>query len=195
MESLFGRYEAGALLAVERANGGELAPLEQVILAFEALFGSSVTAPTFAEAIGLLVDAGLVGWEEYGLELTLDGRRLLRRSGTHWDPALPDKVAARLAGIGEEDLAPEGELAAPSEDDVRSAMESLGRGGLQARAPSCEETLSPSGLAGHQTIAPRLLAGLGPGISLRVDVPLVAPQRSEEAPDDEAPDDAEGPTA
>jgi hypothetical protein len=207
MESLFGRYEAAALLAVERANGGELAPLEQVIAAFEALFGSSVTAETFSESLSLLVDAGLIDWANHGLELTLDGRRTIRRSGSHWDHDFPDKVADRLSRIEEDDLAPEGELPAPSEEDILGALQSLGRGRLEGTAPVPGDVIAPSGMAGHQTIGARLLAGLPMGFGLRVEVPgvssppmaapaphvpLVAPADTAEAeaavadPDDEA---------
>ncbi|MGO9196698.1 MAG: hypothetical protein ACLQK4_06190 [Acidimicrobiales bacterium] len=173
MESLFGRYEAAALLAVERANGGELAPLEQVIVAFEALFGASVAASTFAESLALLIDARLIDWSNRGLELTLDGRRTIRRSGSHWDADFPDKVADRLSRIEEDELSPEGELPAPTEHDVLQAMESLGRGRLEGNAPVPGEVLAPSGIAGHQTIGARLLSGLPAGYGIRVEVPGV----------------------
>ncbi len=171
MESLFGRYEAAALLAVERANGGELAPLDQVIVAFEGLFGQSVTATTFAESLSLLIDAGLVNWAAPRLELTVDGRRMIRRSGSHWDPDFPDKVAERLSRIGEDELAPEGELPAPTEADVLSALGSLKRGRLEGWAPVTGDAVAPSGMAGHQTIGARLLSGLPTGYGVRVAVP------------------------
>jgi hypothetical protein len=174
MESLFGRYEAAALLAVERANGGELAPLEQVVVSFEGLFGSSVTAGTFAESLALLVDAGLIDWTNHALELTLDGRRTIRRSGSHWDTDFPDKVADRLSRIDEEDLSPEGELPSPSEHDILGALHSLGRGRLEGNAPVPGEVIAPSGMAGHQTMGARLLTGLPIGYGLRVEVPGVS---------------------
>ncbi|HLI45004.1 MAG TPA: hypothetical protein VKU92_11125 [Acidimicrobiales bacterium] len=188
MESLFGRYEAATLLAVERANGGEAAPLEQVIAAFEQLFGALATAATMAESTSLLVDAGLVEWGVGGLGLTVEGRRAIRRSGAHFDPELPEKVEARLSLIEEEDLAPEGELASPSEDDFIEALRALGRGGFEV-APPAEEgpTLSPSRMAGHLTLAPRLLSGLPGGFGIKVEVPGMpeprpAPPRPEAAP-------------
>jgi hypothetical protein len=171
MEALFGRFEAAALLAVERANGGELAPLEQVIMSFEALFGQSVTAATFAESVALLVDAGLVEWANRGLELTLDGRRVIRRSGSHWDAELPDKVAERLSRIEEDELAPEGELPSPTEEEVLGALQALNRGRLEGDAPLPGDAIAPSGMAGHQTIGARLLSGLPGGYALRVAVP------------------------
>ncbi|MHB1988715.1 MAG: hypothetical protein ACYCSF_12160 [Acidimicrobiales bacterium] len=174
MESLFGRYEAAALLAVERANGGELAPLEQVIVAFEGLFGSSVTAETFAESLALLVDAGTIKWANRCLELTLEGRRMIRRSGSHWDRELPAKVARRLSQMDEDDLSPEGELAAPSKEEILAALDGLGRGKLEGTAPVPGDIIAPSGMAGHQTIGARLMSGLPGGFGIRVDVPGVS---------------------
>ncbi|MGO9558468.1 MAG: hypothetical protein ACLPQS_13055 [Acidimicrobiales bacterium] len=174
MESLFGRYEAAALLAVERANGGELAPLEQVIVSFEGLFGSSVTASTFAESLALLVDAGLIEWTDHALELTLDGRRTIRRSGSHWDADFPDKVADRLSRIDEDDLSPEGELPSPSEHDILGALQALGRGRLEGNAPVTGDVIAPSGMAGHQTIGARLMEGLPMGYGIRLGVPGVS---------------------
>jgi hypothetical protein len=172
MESLFGRYEAATLLAVERANGGEVAPLEQVIAAFEQLFGALATAATMAESTSLLVDAGLVEWGAGGLGLTVEGRRAIRRSGAHFDPELPEKVEARLALIDEEDLAPEGELASPSEHDFVEALRALGRGGFEVAAPAEDgPVLAPSKMAGHLTLAPRLLSGLPGGFGIKVEVP------------------------
>ncbi len=174
MESLFGRYEAAALLAVERANGGELAPLEQVLVAFEGLFGAGVTAATFAESVALLVDAGLVAYTDGGLELTVDGRRTIRRSGAHFEPDLPSKVADRLALIGEDELAPEGELPSPSEEDVLAALASLGKARVEHRAPVTGDLIAPSGMAGHHTLASRMLSGLPGGFGVRIDIPGVS---------------------
>ena len=188
MESLFGRYEAAALLAVERANGGELAPLEQVLMAFEGLFGSSVTAGTLSESIALLIDAGLVDWANGGLELTVEGRRTIRRSGSHWDAELPDKVADRLSRIQEDDLSPEGELPSPTEEDLLGAMASLGRGRIDGSAPVTGDAIAPSGMAGRQTIAARLGAGLPLGYGIRIDVPGVSsrPLQAPRPPEDES---------
>ncbi|MHB8245568.1 MAG: hypothetical protein ACYDGN_09495 [Acidimicrobiales bacterium] len=187
MESMFGRYEAATLLAVERANGGELAPLEQVLVAFEGLFGSSVTAGTFAESLALLIDARLVDWANHGLELTLDGRRTIRRSGSHWDSDLPDKVAERLQRIEEDDLAPEGELPAPTEHDILGALASLGRGRLEGNAPVIGDLMAPSRMAGRQTIGARLTTGLPSGFGVRVNIPGVGsrPEAAAETDDGE----------
>ncbi len=174
MESLFGRYEAAALLAIERANGGELAPLEQVLVAFEGLFGAGVTAATFAESVALLVDAGLVAYADGALELTVDGRRTIRRSGAHFDPDFPAKVADRLALIDEDELAPEGELPSPSEEDVLAALASLGKARIEHRAPVTGDLIAPSGMAGHHTLASRMLSGLPGGFGVRIDVPGVS---------------------
>lgn len=173
MEQLFGRYEAAALLAVEKANGGELAPLEQVLVSFEGLFGSSAAPATLSESLSLLIDARLVEWVNHGLELTLDGRKIIRRSGSHWDPELPEKVEDRLQRIEEEDLAPEGELAYPTEDDIRGALASLGRGRLEGTAPVPGDVISPSAMAGHHTMSARLLSGLPDRMTLRASIPGV----------------------
>lgn len=170
VESLFGRYEAAALLAVDRANGGELAPLPQVLAAFEGLFGSITTAATFTESLSLLIDARLVEWHNPALGLTVEGRKAIRRSGTPWDAELASKLADRLARIGEEELAPEGELPAPSEEDLEEALKALGRGGFDASgAPA--EPVTPSTLAGNRTIGARLLSGLPGGMGVRVVMP------------------------
>lgn len=180
MEPLFGRYEAAALLAVDRANGGELAPLEQVIGAFEGLFGQSVTAATFAESLSLLIDARLIDWGKGGLELTIEGRRFIRRAGSHWDQDFPDRVAEHLSRINEEDLAPEGELPAPTEDDILGSLKSLGRGGFDVRATG--GAIAPSGMAGHHTMGARLTEGLPLGYGLRVEVPGMASPRAGSEP-------------
>lgn len=186
MESLFGRYEAAALLAVDRANGGELAPLEQVLSAFEALFGASVTAETFAESMALLIDAGLVLWQSPLLELTYEGRKVIRRAGSHWDADLPGKVAARLGLIEEDQLSPEGELPCPTTEEVLVAMDALGRRQIEGTSPLPGELLAPSGMAGHQTIAARLLENLPAGMGVRIAVPgMTAAPTPRPADDDE----------
>jgi hypothetical protein len=166
MASLFGRYEAALLLAVERANGGELAPLEQVISAYEQLFGASVGAPTFAESVWLLVDARLIEWASGGLALTYDGRKVIRRSGVHWAEDFPDRVAGTLSSIDETDLAPEGELPAPTEEEVAEAMVSLRQGRMSGTIALPAEEISPSRMAGVQSIGARMLTGLPAGMSL-----------------------------
>lgn len=183
MAPLFGRYEAAALLAVERANGGELAPLEQVIMAFDGLFGSSVTAQTMTESVTLLIDAGLVEFRRSYLGLTVAGRRLIRHSGNHWDDDFPAKVAAKLAHIDEDDLAPEGELAAPSEQDMAAAMAALGRGEMQAPAPILGN-ITPSGLAGLAGNSARLFAGMS--VVTEPNNPLQSTQAAKEAATPEA---------
>ncbi len=192
MAQLFGRYEAAALLAVEQANGGELAALEQVVLAFEGLFGSSVTPATFSEAVGLLVDAYLVEWRDFSLGLTVKGRRLIRRSGAHWSEDFPDKVADQLGEIEEGELAGEGELAAPSESDILSAMQALGRGQLGGTGLRSGGALSPSGLAQKHTLGARLLEGLPAGLGINVGLPFVPP-RPEEAAERGEEDEPAGP--
>lgn len=192
MEALFGRYEAAALLAVERANGGELAPLPQVLAAFEGLFGSIATAATFTESVSLLVDARLVEWHNPALGLTVEGRKAIRRSGTPWDPELADKLADRLSRIAEEELAPEGELPAPSEEDVHEALRALGHGGFEATNQS-HDPVTPSTIAGNRTIGARLVAGLPGGMGLRIVMPGMSPPvESADAVHDDEEEDSEG---
>lgn len=190
MAPLFGRYEAATLLAVEQANGGEMAGLEQVIATFQGLFGSSVTPTTFAEATELLVSARLVEWKSNCLALTVQGRRLIRRSGSHWDSDFPEEVADKLSELDESDLAPEGELDSPSEDDVRRAMRSFSQDVLVGEAPLPGGTLAPSNLTMRNNIGIRLMQGLQPGMGFSVELPhLLVPPKAEGSGEDEGPEE------
>jgi hypothetical protein len=105
-QSLFGRSEAALLLAIEHANGGEFAPLGQVLVAHQQLFRSVVDPEVLACSGALLIDASLVEWWDGAFALLPKGRKLIRRSGSHWAADFPDRVAERLSQIAEESLSP-----------------------------------------------------------------------------------------
>jgi hypothetical protein len=122
---LFGRFDAAALLAVEAANGGEWAGLPQVLVTFHLLFGEWPDVPGFTESCGLLCEAELVEYAEGGLGLLPEGRKLLRRAGKQGAASRPEKLTDLLAAIDEADLAEEGTVDKPDEDDVASAHDHL----------------------------------------------------------------------
>jgi hypothetical protein len=122
---LFGRFDAAALLAVEAANGGEWAGLAQVLVTFHLIFGEWPDVPGFTESCGLLCEAGLVEYAEGGLGLLPDGRKLLRRAGKQGAASRPEKLTDLLAAVDELDLAEEGTVDKPEEEDVSSARDHL----------------------------------------------------------------------
>ena len=81
------------MVAVERANGGELAPLLQVLWTLHSFTppGSRPSPAAFAASTTLLVELGVVEYVDDQLGLTPEGRKLLRRSG------MPNDAAARGA--------------------------------------------------------------------------------------------------
>ncbi len=99
MHLSFGLREGEALVAVERANGGELAPLLQVLWTLHG-FTPARSRPSpaeFAASATLLIELGVVEYVDDQLGLTPEGRKLLRRSGMRNDPrhvALVDRAAA-----------------------------------------------------------------------------------------------------
>jgi hypothetical protein len=123
--SLFGRFDAATLLAVEGANGGEWAGLGQVIVTFKVVFGQSPDVAEFTESCRLLCEADLVEYLEEGLTLTSAGRRLLRRAGSRRAAGRPESVTELLEMIDEGDLAAEGSVPEPTAADVAAAFESL----------------------------------------------------------------------
>lgn len=124
-EPLLGRVEAATLLAVEDANGGEWAELEQVIARFRVLFGQWPHADELSDAFGLLCEAGLVDYRDDGLELTSKGRKLLRHAGMPGNQQRPGKVTRLLGEIPDEQLAEEGSVPEPSSGQVSGALERL----------------------------------------------------------------------
>jgi hypothetical protein len=124
MSSLFTHEEGTALVAVERANGGELAPLEQVLW---TLYGftppASRPSPAgFAASVRHLLEVGLVEYVDSQLGLTPQGRKLLRRSGMPNSPRHVEQVTQLLQESEELDFEPDLTSAAPSEADVRQAL-------------------------------------------------------------------------
>jgi hypothetical protein len=124
-EPLLGRHEAATLLAVDAANGGELAGIEQVFEAFEQLFQRRLTPSESADSLALLCEAGFVEYCEGELGLTPHGRKLLRRAGLPRSPDRARKVAELLGELEEADLASEGSVPAPSEEEITDALASL----------------------------------------------------------------------
>jgi len=122
---LLGRRETAMLLAVERANGGELAGLEQVLVAFETLFHRRMEPEAYADACALLCEAGLVEYTDESLGLTPGGRKLLRRTGVPGSPGRPLQVTEQLAGLEEVDLAEAGSVASPDAKAFERATVSL----------------------------------------------------------------------
>ncbi|HEV8064832.1 MAG TPA: hypothetical protein VGP46_08380, partial [Acidimicrobiales bacterium] len=109
-EPLFGKVEAATLLAVEDANGGELAELYQVVASYHFMFGQWPETAEFTEACGLLCEAGLVEWQGGALGLTPKGRKFLRRAGRHGAAGRPKLVTDLLQGIDDKELADEGSV-------------------------------------------------------------------------------------
>lgn len=124
MDFPLGRAESSLLIAVERANGGELAPLAQVLWTRSSL--DRAAPPPGPEAlersVGLLVDARLVEFIAGQLGLTPAGRKLLRRAGgMPNDPRHLERVAALLADIDDGQLSGAGEAPSPSAEQLRRA--------------------------------------------------------------------------
>src|SRR5580700_230657 len=99
--ALFGRFDAATLLAVEGANGGEWAGLGQVIVTFKVVFGQLPDVDQFTESCGVLCEAGLIEYVDEGLELTPDGRKLLRKAGSRRNAGRPAAVVEMLELIDE----------------------------------------------------------------------------------------------
>ena len=116
MPPLFGHEEGAALVAVERANGGELAPLLQVLWTLYG-FTPPASRPTpggFAASARLLIEVGLVEYVDQQLGLTPHGRRLLRRSGMPNDPRHVTHVTDLLQEFDEIDVERDISVEAPA---------------------------------------------------------------------------------
>ena len=124
-EPLFTRVDAATLLAVEAANGGEWTGLGQVIVTFQVIFGRLPAQVEFRESCWLLCEADLVDYAEGGLSLTPKGRKLLRHAGSRGSAARPAKVTMLLQDIEEQQLADEGSVPEPSDEDVDEAFAAL----------------------------------------------------------------------
>lgn len=127
MDSPFGNKEGAVLVAVERANGGELAPLGQVLWSLDA-FTPTASRPSpasFAASGQLLIELGMVEYLEGQLGLTVEGRKLLRRSGLLNDPRHVARVTALLQEFDDVDVKLREQAEPPpalTEDDVRRAL-------------------------------------------------------------------------
>jgi len=127
VDSPFDNEEGAVLVAVERANGGELAPLSQVLWALDSFTpaASRPSAARFAASAQLLIELGVVEYVEYQLGLTVEGRKLLRRSGLMNDPRHVAHVTALLQEFDEVDVKVRERVEpppVPTEDDVRRAL-------------------------------------------------------------------------
>jgi hypothetical protein len=180
------------LLAIENANGGELAGLEQILVAFEGLFQRRMQPEAYAASCALLCEAGLVEGSDESLGLTPEGRKLLRRTGVPGTPERPHRVAEQLALIEELDLAPAGSMATPDAAAFTAAASSLEEDGQTGDEPVLGAQLAPQtpsnlGWGLHPVPAARRLVfplhHRGAGLP---EVPLVAPYGEEPA---EPPED------
>lgn len=124
-----GEAEGAVLVAVERANGGELAPLPQVLWRMRAFIPAALMpgSDQFADSAATLLELDLIEWREGQLGLSVKGRKLLRRSGLGNDPRHVLNVTRLLAEFDPDDRVgevPEG----PSAEEVRLAMEEAAGG-------------------------------------------------------------------
>jgi hypothetical protein len=180
MQLSFGPREGAALVAVERANGGELAPLGQVLWALHSFTPphSRPSAAEFAASATLLIELGAVEYVEYQLGLTPEGRKLLRRSGMPNNPRHVAIVTELLQEFDDEDFEPDGVPVAPTAEDVHRALndeDSIEQTGGGAVTPVIEERYSP------------ILGAGTPDLVMRSHrVPAVPPRDSDELP--QAPD-------
>jgi hypothetical protein len=180
MQLSFGPREGAALVAVERANGGELAPLRQVLWTLHSFTPPHLrpSPAEFAASATLLIELGAVEYVENQLGLTPEGRKLLRRSGLPNNPRHVALVTELLQEFDDEDFEPDGVPAAPTAEDVHQALsdgDSIQETEGGAVTPVIEERYSP-------------ILGVGtPGLVMRSHrVPAVPPKDSGEIP--EAPD-------
>jgi len=125
MPPVFGREEGAALVAVERANGGELAPLAQVLWTLDQFTPPGAQRPTaagFSFSATLLIELGVVEYVDHQLGLTPAGRKLLRRSGLPNSSHHLSHVIEVLQEYDEQDFESQGSRPAPTEADVRQAL-------------------------------------------------------------------------
>jgi len=143
---LFSRTDAALLLAVEAANGGELAGLVQVLGVCRRLFHSLPDEGELAESFGMLVDAGLVEWRAAEMGLTPAGRKLLRHAGMPGADDRPYRVLELLGELGDGSLAEPDTLAAPEEHEVAAALSELHASG--GAGPEPGDFIAPPTVAG-----------------------------------------------
>ena len=177
MPSPFGPEEGVALVAVERANGGELAPLQQVLWTLDGFTppGSRPSPAGFAASATLLIDLGVVEYVDDQLGLTPEGRKLLRRSGMPNDPRHVAIVTELLQEFEDEDIDLDESVPSPTEADVRAAL---------SDAEQIEETAGGTGMPIAEMEDPNYapILGLGsPGLVTGTYwVPSVPPVAADE---------------
>jgi hypothetical protein len=183
-EPLFGRVEAAALLAVESANGGEWADLEQVASGYLQLFKRMPEVDDFSFACALLCEADLIAYAQGGLELTPKGRKLLRHSGMPSSPARPGKVTDLLNAIADADIADEGSVPEPTLDEISTAIGHLSHDFGAGDGPMMGADVAPLGGV------PGIITSLGHigGQDFRFRLPGTTP-----SPDNGQPDRNGGP--
>jgi hypothetical protein len=125
VRSPFGSEEGVILVAIERANGGELAPISQVLWTLHSFTaqGSRPDPAGFAASAALLIQLGVVDYLDGQLGLTPEGRKLLRRSGMPNDRRHVALVTEQLQEFDELDLESDEPLLAPTEADVQNAID------------------------------------------------------------------------
>ncbi len=161
------------MVAVERANGGELAPLLQVLWTLNSFTAphSRPTPAAFAASTTVLIEIGVVEYVDNQLGLTPEGRKLLRRSGMPNDPRHVALVTELLQQHGEDHPGHHEPASVPTEEDVRQAMSDGDR---------IQETGSGAGtpIIGEDTPFYSTILGLGmPGIVVGSRwVPAVPPK-------------------
>ncbi len=191
MASPLGNEEGVALVAVERANGGELAPLQQVLWTLDGFTppGSRPSPGGFADSASLLIRLGVVEYVDEQLGLTPEGRKLLRRSGMPNDPRHVAIVTELLQEFEDADLEADGSEPSPTEAEVRAAL---------GDAEQIEETAGGVGMPIAEMEDPNYapILGLGsPGLVTGTYwVPSVPPGGDEltDSPEEAEPDEPEG---
>jgi len=174
------------LLAVERANGGELSGLEQVLVAFQTLFDRQMEPEGYARSCALLCRAGLVEFLDECVGLTPAGRKMLRRTGVPGKAERPHNVAEQLALLEELDLAAEGSVPSPTVAAFAAADAALSSDGETGDEPVLGSELAqqppgslfPYGWVG-QVPAPPVRSRLGHRVVPLPEVPLVRPHEAD----------------
>jgi hypothetical protein len=180
MRSSFGTQEGAILVAVERANGGELAPLLQVLWTLHGFTppGSRPDPASFAASATLLISLGVVEYLDNQLGLTPEGRKLLRRSGMPNDPRHVALVTELLQEFDDVDLEDDGPVIAPTRADVQQAL---------SDGDSIQETEGGAGtpIIGEERPIYSPILGLGtPGLVVGSHwVPAVPPKDADEDPE------------
>ncbi len=180
MRPSFSTQEGATLVAVERANGGELAPLLQVIWTLHGFTprGLRPDPAGFAASATLLISLGVVEYVDNQLGLTPEGRKLLRRSGMPNDPRHVALVTELLQEFDDVDLEDDEAVIAPTEAEVQQAL---------SDGDSIQQTEGGAGtpIIGEEAPIYSPILGLGrPGLIVGSHwVPAVPPKDAGEDPE------------